>query len=112
MPGKRPATTVKFDKKEEDLGTLKFGDVKYFTIDFTNTGKEDLVLEFVQGGCSCTIPEEYTRKPIPPGGKGYVKVKFDSSMADVKKGYNSSVEIMANVKDNLLLYFLTADIIE
>jgi hypothetical protein len=33
-------------------------------------------------------------------------------MADVKEGYSSSVEMMGNVKDNLLLYFITADIVE
>lgn len=82
------------------------------TICFTNTGKEDLKVEFVQGGCTCTVPLEYPRKAIAPGQKGCIKFKFDSSLADVKKGYSSSLEIYANVKDDVLLYYITADIVE
>jgi hypothetical protein len=53
---------------------------------------------------------DWTRKPIPSGKKGFVKIKFDSSKAEVKKGYSSGVEIYGNVKDDMLLYFLSADI--
>jgi hypothetical protein len=79
-------------------------------IEFTNTGKEDFKIDFVQGGCTCTEPLDWTRKPIPSGKKGFVKIKFDSSKAEVKKGYSSGVEIYGNVKDDMLLYFLSADI--
>ncbi len=82
------------------------------TVSFTNTGKENLKIEFVQGGCTCTIPLEYPRKPIAPGQKGVIKFKFDSSLADVKKGYSSSLEIYGNVKDDMLLYYINADIVE
>lgn len=91
---------------------MKHGTVLEKTICFTNTGKEDLKIEFVQGGCTCTEPLDYPRKAIKPGQKGCIKFKFDSGLADVKKGYSSSLEIYGNVKDDVLLYYLTADIVE
>lgn|GEM_PF-4527172 len=94
------------------LGELKFGELKEATIEFINTGTEDLKIEFVQGGCSCTEPTSWSRKAIAPGQKGYVKIKFDSSLADIKKGYESAVEIYGNVEDDLLLYYISADIVK
>lgn len=91
---------------------MKFGETRELTIEFTNSGKEPLKIEFVQGGCTCTQPLEWSRKPIAPGKKGFVKVKFDSQFAKIEKGYSSAVEIYANVKGDMELYFLSADIVK
>lgn len=91
---------------------MKFGESRELTIEFTNTGKEDFKIDFVQGGCTCTQPLEWSRKAIAPGKKGFVKIKFDSSMAEIKKGYSSAIEIYGNVKDDMALFFLSADIVK
>mgnify|MGYP002625533566 CR=1 FL=1 len=91
---------------------MKFGDTKELTIEFTNTGKDDFKIEFVQGGCTCTQPLEWTRKPIPPGKKGFVKIKFDTQYAKIEKGYSSAIEIYGNVRNDMELYFLSADIVK
>jgi hypothetical protein len=41
-----------------------------------------------------------------------VKIKFDSQFAEIKKGYSSAIEIYGNVKNDMELYFLSADIIK
>ena len=82
------------------------------TIEFTNTGKEEFKIDFVQGGCTCTIPQDWSRKPIAAGKKGFIKIKFDSNFADVKKGYSSAIEIYGNVKNDMELFFLVADIVK
>jgi hypothetical protein len=109
---KRTATTIKFDKKDHNFGVIKFGESRELTFEFTNTGKEDFMIDFVQGGCTCTIPLDWSRKPVPPGKKGFIKVKFDSNFAEVKNGYSSAVEIYGNVTDDLAMYFLSADIVK
>ena len=43
---------------------------------FTNTGKAPLVVNDVAPKCGC-LRVDWTRKPIPPGGKGWVKVVYD-----------------------------------
>jgi hypothetical protein len=108
----RVATSIKFDKSEHNFGTIKFGESRDLTIEFTNTGKEEFKIDFVQGGCTCTIPQDWSRKPIAAGKKGFVKIKFDSNFADVKKGYSSAIEIYGNVKNDMELFFLVADIVK
>ncbi len=109
---KRVLTSIKFDKKEHNFGAIKFGESRELTFEFTNTGKEDFKIDFVQGGCTCTEPLDWSRKPVQPGKKGFVKIKFDSNFAELKKGYSSAVEIYGNVKNDMELYFLSADIVK
>lgn len=109
---KRAQTSIKFDKKDHNFGTIKFGESRELTIEFTNTGKEEFKIEFVQGGCTCTQPLDWSRKPVAPGKKGFVKLKFDSNFAEVRNGYSSAVEIYGNVVNDMAMYFLSADIVK
>jgi hypothetical protein len=72
-----PTTSIKFDKYEHNFGNIKEGDVVETVFKFTNTGNEPLIIESAQGSCGCTVPE-YPKEPIPPGGSGDMKVKFNS----------------------------------
>ncbi|HYG14370.1 MAG TPA: DUF1573 domain-containing protein, partial [Bacteroidia bacterium] len=46
---------------------------------FTNTGNAPLVIKAVQPACGCTVTDDWPKDPIPAGGKGKIKAKFDSS---------------------------------
>lgn len=48
------------------------------TFHFTNTGKDSLVISNVKVTCGCTVPE-WPKEPIPPGGKGEIKVGFNTT---------------------------------
>ena len=68
---------ITFDKMRHDFGKVSEGDgpVSHdFT--FTNTGKAPLIIQNVAVTCGCTTPE-YTRQPIRPGEKGFIKVSYD-----------------------------------
>jgi hypothetical protein len=43
---------------------------------FTNVGNQPLVINQAVASCGCTVPE-YTKTPIPPGGKGRVEVTYN-----------------------------------
>jgi outer membrane protein OmpA-like peptidoglycan-associated protein/tetratricopeptide (TPR) repeat protein len=107
----RPKTKLQFVQKSPlSLGTLKFGEKKVHTIEYTNTGKNEFVAEFVSGSCECTKILDYSRK-VAPGQKGFVKIEFDSKKASVKKGYSSGIEILGNTEgDQLTLYNMSVDI--
>ena len=107
----RPKTTIAFDQKGPmKIGPMKFGEKKLQRIEFTNTGKQELVVEFIQGSCECTVIKDYSRK-VAPGAKGFVQIEFDSKKAKVSKDYPSGIEILSNTeKDVLTLYSLTAEI--
>lgn len=72
-----PTTTVTFDQMEHNWGKIKEGTVQEHTFTFTNTGTNDFIISDAKGSCGCTVPY-YPTEPIPPGGKGEIKVSFDS----------------------------------
>ena len=74
---------IKFDfaADEHDFGVIEEGLVASCTLTFTNAGKDTILLSDsnrdVRPGCGCTVAE-YSRAPIPPGGKGFVKPSYNS----------------------------------
>lgn len=73
----QPSTTIKFDEYTHDFGTIDEGDSPEHTFTFTNTGDNPLILEKCKGSCGCTVPQ-CPKNPIAPGGKGEIKVVFNS----------------------------------
>ena len=68
---------ISYEKTVHDFGDVKEdGGTVTYSFNFTNTGKQPLVIHNVHAACGCTTPE-YTRTPIQPGGKGFVSVAFD-----------------------------------
>jgi len=74
--GKTPKLT--FNESMHDFGDINEGDVVTYTFDFTNTGDGDLLITDAHAQCSCTVPE-WPKDIIKPGGKGTIRVKFDSN---------------------------------
>ena len=78
LHGQQKPAEMKFDRTTLDFG--KFTEerpegVASFT--FTNTGNRPLVIVEVYTSCGCTNAE-YPEKPINPGEKGFIKVKYNS----------------------------------
>ena len=59
-----------------NAGKIARGEVIHAKFVVENTGEYPLVLSDVEGSCSCTVAD-WSKDPIPPGEKGFVK-------ADVK----------------------------
>ena len=59
-----------------NAGKIARGEVIHAKFVVENTGDHPLVLSDVEGSCSCTVAD-WSKEPIPPGEKGFVK-------ADVK----------------------------
>lgn len=72
-------TTIQWlDSVHQDLGKVKEGQVVEIAWKVKNTGNRPLVIANVQPGCGCTVAER-PEEPIPPGGVGTIKAKFDSN---------------------------------
>lgn len=88
-----PLPKFQFTTMDHDFGTIKEGQVVEHTYSFKNTGEAPLIIQSAQGSCGCTVPD-WSKDPIPVGGTGYVKAKFDS------KGFsniqNKTVTVTAN----------------
>jgi len=87
---------LNFPILRHDYGVLKEEAGKQEVVfNFTNTGDSVLVLTRVQPSCGCTA-SDYTKSPVPPGGKGYVTAVFDP------RGFNGrfakSISVYSNAK--------------
>jgi hypothetical protein len=67
----------KFDKLDNDYGTIAKGAEPYCEFRLTNTGKAPLVIASAVGSCGCTVPE-YPKEPIAPGQTVVIKVRYDT----------------------------------
>ncbi|MEM9896317.1 MAG: DUF1573 domain-containing protein [Bacteroidota bacterium] len=72
-----PLPAFKFEKEVHDFGTIMDGDVVEHVFKFTNTGEIPLIISDAKATCGCTVPEKPT-EPIPVGGTGDIKVRFNS----------------------------------
>ena len=72
------AAAISFSKSEHDFGVIDEGEIVETTFEFKNTGKTDLIISNAKSTCGCTIPE-WPKEPIPVGGSGEIKVKFNSN---------------------------------
>jgi hypothetical protein len=75
---KQGVTSISFDKKEYDFGTVNEGEIVETVFKVTNSGTIDLVITNANGSCGCTVPV-WPKEPIKPGETGDIAVKFNTS---------------------------------
>ncbi len=69
-----------FEERIFDMGEVKKGEIREHIFHYTNRGDTTLDIDLVQV-CECT-EKEYSPTTVEPGGKGWIKVIFDSNKAD------------------------------
>jgi hypothetical protein len=68
---------ISFHETTHDFGKFKEVDGKVtHKFEFVNAGGSDLIIQNVSASCGCTAPN-WTREPIPPGGKGFVAATYN-----------------------------------
>ena len=96
-------TTIEWiDKINQTLPKIKEGEVIEITYRFRNTGSKPLVVQDVNAGCGCTVPEK-PKEPIMPGQQGRIKAKFDSKGQLGSRTKNLTV--IANTSGDKVLTF-------
>lgn len=78
--------------------SIKFASHRY---PFTNTGNQILFIQQVHTSCGCTTPD-WTRDSIPPGGKGYIEARYETTnrIGEFKK----SISVYSNAVNAPLVY--------
>lgn len=68
---------IQFDERVHDFGSIKEvdGPVAYH-FEFVNAGTSPVLIKNVESSCGCTSPE-WTKQPVLPGKRGFVKATFD-----------------------------------
>lgn len=98
---------MSFENREFDFGTINEGDVVETVFNFENTGNTDLIIVNAYATCGCTIPE-WPREPIIPGGKGTIKVKFNSKGKTNKQ--SKTITLNTNTKNGKELLLIKAQV--
>ena len=95
------APEITFEETTHDFGMLPFKGVAECEFTFTNTGKEPLIIQKCPSTCGCTVPScpnGPNDKPIKPGEKGTIKVKFNNT--HIPGTFNKDFTVMCNAKNS------------
>ncbi len=92
---KEPLSCIKFDRYSFNFGTLEQNQGLYeYSFRFRNCSKRvPLIIKNVKTACGCTVPI-YSKKPVPPGGEGFIKVRFDPNGRPGP--FNKAITVYAN----------------
>jgi len=99
---------MSFDEELFDFGVVSQGEKVEHDYSFTNTGESDLVIASAKGSCGCTVPD-WPKRPIGPGEKGVIKVKFDSYGKSGKQ--HKKVTIVANTQPSTNVIAITGEVV-
>jgi hypothetical protein len=101
-------TSMKMSETSHNFGSFKEEDGRQ-TYDFvlTNTGSQPLVIQNIVTSCGCTTPE-WTRQPIPPGGKGKVTAIYDPK--DRPGAFDKSLTVYTNTKPEITVLQIKGEV--
>lgn len=102
------APEFKFNELEHSFGEIKQGDVVNYEFQFTNIGKDPLIISTASGSCGCTVPD-WPKAPIKKGEAGNIKVTFNSAG---KSGMqDKTVTINSNAKNSPHILHIRGNVI-
>jgi hypothetical protein len=84
----------KFNEEKHDFGKIPQGTPVTTVFEFTNVGKEPLILTEVRPTCGCTIAD-YTKTPVKAGEKGTIKITYNAAAA---APFNKTIVVTSNAK--------------
>ncbi len=101
--------SMSWDKTSHNFGAFKEEDgLQSATFIFTNTGSTDLYVTNVKASCGCTATD-YTKEPVQPGAKGFVKATYDPKNRPGK--FNKSITVTANTENPTTLLRIEGEVV-
>ena len=78
-----------------DVGQIPQGTPKTIEYEFKNNTDKAVLITNVKPACGCTAAD-YTKEPIAPGKKGYVKATYNAAAAGA---FTKSVTVTTNAEE-------------
>jgi hypothetical protein len=100
-------TEIHFQDTMLDLGAVKEGKEYELVFHYENKGTAPLMLFAVSPSCGCTIAE-FSRHPLPVGGRDSIIAKFDSK--EKAGSYQKSIKVNCNSKEKVHTLFFRVDV--
>ncbi len=92
---------------EHNFGKIAQGVPVTTTFEFQNTGTTELILSGVKPSCGCTTPD-YTKEPIQPGKKGFIKATFNAASVGV---FHKSITVTSNVSEQPVVLTIKGEVL-
>jgi hypothetical protein len=101
---------MKLSASEHNFGTFKEEAGKQ-TFDFivTNSGNTPLVIQNIVASCGCTTPE-WTREPIPAGGKGKITAIYDPQ-GRIPGPFDKTLSVYTNSKPEIVTLRILGEVL-
>jgi hypothetical protein len=84
----------KFNEEKHDFGKIPQGTPVTTVFEFTNLGKQPLILTDVRPTCGCTIAD-YTKTPVKSKEKGTIKITYNAAVA---APFNKVIVVTSNAE--------------
>ena len=84
----------KFNEEKHDFGKIPQGTPVTTVFEYTNIGKEPLILTEVRPTCGCTIAD-YTKTPVKSGEKGVIKITYNAAAV---APFSKTIIVTSNAK--------------
>ena len=91
-----------------DFGKIKVNVPVTHEFSFANTGDVPLVISSVKASCGCTVTE-YSKDPIEPGAKGFVKATYNAAKVGV---FSKTVTLNANTEEGTVVLAIKGEVID
>lgn len=91
---------IRFSTSVHDFGTIQEinGAVAY-DFEFVNQGSAPILIKNVESSCGCTSPE-WTKQPVLPGKKGFVKATFNPK--DRPGYFDKTITVYSNARPGVV----------
>lgn len=93
---------IEFNTTHHDFGEIEFGADGNHEFVFTNSSDVPLVINNVKTSCGCTVPE-WSKDPIAQGGKGIIKVKYNTKLPGK---FRKSISVYSNAENSPYMLFI------
>lgn len=101
---------ISFEQMVIDLGQIKQDEEEvYAFFKFANTGSSPLVILKVDSSCDCT-KIKFTKKPIMPGEKSEISIKYDPKKASGT--FLKAIQVYANTTESRHIVTLKGEVVE
>jgi hypothetical protein len=107
--GQQRKASISFKQTSYDFGKIKEADGLVTNVfEFINTGSLPVIIQDVQSSCGCTTPE-YSKVPVKPGEKGYVKVAYNP---EGRPGaFNKEITVKTNAENSPVILKILGSVI-
>lgn len=101
-------TTVRFEKENLHLGTIKYGTQHQLLFRFVNTGTTPLIIRDVSTACGCSSVR-WMKQPVKPGESGEIVTIINPKSLGV---FSKTLIVECNVPENTIHLKISGNVID